>query len=127
MTTKNEESELDTELQELYLVSKQWIADLEFLDSELDFLKKLTGHQRPDAVRVEEFDQIAGLAKSYAALKTDINDYLHQLEPLIMHAADDFGLGLVEEYSQLERRLKGLLRACHDVRRTVFGRSRRDL
>jgi len=125
--TTNEESELDTELQELYLVSKQWIADLEFLDSELDFLKKLTGHQRPDAVRAEEFDQIAGLAKSYTALKSDMNDYLHRLEPLIMHDAYDFGLGLVEEYSQLQRRLKGLLRACHDVRRTVFDRSRRDL
>ncbi|HZY37422.1 MAG TPA: hypothetical protein VFE53_12270 [Mucilaginibacter sp.] len=124
MTTKNEESELDTELQELYLVSKQWIADLEFLDSELDFLKKLTGHQRPDAVRAEEFDQIAGLAKSYTALKLDINDYLHRLEPLITHAASDFGLGLVEEYSQLQRRLKGLLRSCHTVRSTVFDRSR---
>jgi hypothetical protein len=124
MTTKNEESELDTELQELYLVSKQWIADLEFLDSELDFLKKLTRHQRPDAVRAEEFDQIAGLAESYAVLKSDINNYLHQLEPLITHAAPDFGLGLVEGYAQLQRRLKSLLRACHNVRNMVFDRSR---
>ena len=125
MITKNEEGELDTELQELYLVSKQWIADLEFLDSKLEFLKKLAGQQRPDAIRAEEFNQIAALDKSYTALKSDINDYLHQLEPLITHASGDFGLDLVEEYSQLQRRLKGLLRACHEVRRTVFDRSRR--
>ena len=127
MTTKKEEGELDTELQELYLVSKQWIADLEFLDSELDFLKKLTGHQRPGAVRAGEFARISGIAENYAALKTDITDYLHRLEPLITHTADDFGMRLVEEYSQLQRRLKDVLRNCHEIRNTVFDRSRRGL
>jgi hypothetical protein len=124
MTTKNEESELDTELQELYLVSKQWIADLEFLDSELDFLKNLTGHQHPDAVRAEEFDQISGIAETYILLKNDINDYLHRLEPLITHADANFGMRLVEEYSQLQRRLKEILKSCHDIRSLVFDRSR---
>ena len=124
MTTKNEESELDTELQELYLVSKQWIADLEFLDSELDFLKKLTEHQQPDAVRAEEFAQIGGLAETYAALKSNITDYLHKLEPLITHASGNFGLELVEEYSQLQRRLKAVLHTCQEIRSTVFDRSK---
>jgi hypothetical protein len=124
MTTKSEESELDTELQELYLVSKQWITDLEFLDSELDFLKKLAGHQQPDAVRAEEFAQLTGLAETYALLKCNIADYLHRLEPLITHSSGNFGLDLVEEYSQLQHRLKEVLRTCQEIRSTVFDRSR---
>jgi hypothetical protein len=124
MTTKNEENELDTELQELYLVSKQWIADLEFLDSELDFLKKLAGHQQPDAVRAEEFAQLKGLSETYAVLKCNITDYLRRLEPLITHAAANFGLDLVEEYAQLQRRLEEVLRTCQEIRSAVFDRSR---
>jgi|SRR6185503_7232834 len=124
MTTKKEESELDTELQELYLVSKQWIADLDFLDSELDFLIKLTGQQQSDTIRIEEFASIGDVAQTYGALKTDITDYLHRLQPLITHASEDFGLDLVEEYSQLQRRLKDVLRACQHIRTTVFDTSR---
>jgi DNA repair exonuclease SbcCD ATPase subunit len=127
MTTRIEERELDTELQELYLVSKQWTADLEFLESELDFLKKLTGQQRPDAVRVEEFAQIADLAQTYAALTNSMTDYRRRLEPLITHIGGDFGLDLVEEYSQLQRRLKTILRDCHNIRNTVFDRSKQGL
>jgi hypothetical protein len=127
MTTSTEERELDAELQELYLVSKQWTADLEFLDSELDFLKKLTGRQRPDAVRAEEFAQIADLTQTYAALTSSMTDYRRRLEPLITHAGGDFGLDLVEEYSQLQRRLKTILRDCHKIRNTVFDRSKQGL
>jgi hypothetical protein len=124
MTTKNEESELDTELQELYLVSKQWIADLGFLDTELDFLKKLAEQQQHDAVRAEEFAQISALFETYGILKTEMNNYLHRLEQLITHAAQDFDLELVEEYANLQRRLKEVLTSCHDIRNTVFDRSR---
>src|ERR1700741_2168159 len=124
MITKKEEGELDTELQELYLVSKQWITDLEFLDSELDFLKKLTGHQRPDAVRAEEYAQIAALAQTYAILKTRVTSYLHRLERLITHDEGDIGLELREEYSRLQGGLKEVLRTCSTLRNTVFDRSK---
>ncbi len=124
MTTKKEEGELDTELQELYLVSKQWIADLDFLDSELDFLIKLTGQQQSDTIRVEEFARIGDIAQTYGALKTDITDYLRRLQPLITHASKDFGLDLIEEYSQLQQRLKSILLACHEIRTAVFDTSR---
>lgn len=124
MTTKKEEGELDTELQELYLVSKQWIADLDFLDSEIDFLRKLTDQQQRDAIRIDEFARIGEFEQIYAKLKTDITGYLHRLQPLIIHATEDFGLDLIEEYSQLQRRLKEVLRACQEIKIIVFDASR---
>jgi chromosome segregation ATPase len=83
MTTAIEDSELNTELQELYLEAKQWITDLDFLDSELSFLKKLTANLSAQADQKQEVEKLTGLEKTYYDLKNEMHNYLHQLEPLI--------------------------------------------
>jgi hypothetical protein len=120
MTTAIEDSELNTELQELYLVSKQWIADLEFLDSELDFLQKLADNHSNRAIRSEELAMLGEMEKTYGDLKTDILNYLHQLEPLITEKQRNFDLCLIETYTQLKQRLSEVLLNCIVVKNAVF-------
>jgi hypothetical protein len=124
MKTKMEEDELDTELQELYLESKQWITDLEYLDNELEFLKRLVNDQRPDAVRAEEFARLEATGNSYNELKQDMAAFLHKLEPLITHTSRNYTLDLIETYAQLQYRLGGMLFACHELRSTILDRSK---
>lgn len=124
MTTTIEEGELNTELQELYLVNKQWIADLEFLDNELVFLKKLAGGHTDTVVQKQESENLGRIEKSYLDLKADMLDYLHKLQPLITGAVKDFNLDLIEDYTALKQRLSGVLLNCQAVKATVFDNSK---
>ena len=127
MTTAIEDSELNTELQELYLEAKQWITDLDFLDSELAFLKKLTGNLHARADQKEEVEKLAGLEKTYYDLKNEMHNYLHQLEPLIAQKKENFNMALIETYTHLKWRLDEVLHRCQTVKNSVFDHSKHGL
>ena len=127
MTTAIEDGELNTELQELYLEAKQWIADLDFLDSELVFLNKLTANIVVQAGKKVEIEKLSGLEKTYLGLKEEMNAYLHQLEPLITEKKEDFDLGLIETYTHLKWRLDEVLHSCQTVKNSIFGHSKHGL
>jgi hypothetical protein len=124
MTTAIEDGELNTELQQLYLESKQWIADLDFLDSELAFLKKLAENLTSESTKKEDIEKLAGIEKIYTGLKEDMQNYLRQLGPLITRKNEVFDLSLVETYSALKVRLNDVLNNCQSVKITIFGQSK---
>src|SRR5215469_8331681 len=100
MTTAIEDGELDAELQELYLVNKQWLSEIEFLDTELEFLRKLTtGH---GISKTEELHGLYDIENTYASLKTDVLTYLRQLEPLIIAENKMLNFTLIDRYLQLK-------------------------
>ncbi|MBB3054480.1 hypothetical protein [Mucilaginibacter gotjawali] len=127
MTTAIEDGELNTELQELYLEAKQWIADLDFLDSELAFLNKLTANMAAKAEKKGEIEKLTGIEKTYLSLKEEMNAYLRQLEPLITQKKEDFDLGLIETYTHLKWRLDEVLHSCQTVKNSVFDHSKHGL
>jgi hypothetical protein len=127
MTTAIEDGELNTELQELYLEAKQWIADLDFLDSELAFLNKLTANMAANAEKKGEIEKLTGIEKTYLSLKEEMNAYLRQLEPLITQKKEDFDLGLIETYTHLKWRLDEVLHSCQTVKNSVFDHSKHGL
>ena len=86
-----EDNELNAELQELYLVNKQWLSDLEFLDTELGFLTKLAANNATTRVRTEELNTLRDIENTYVVLKKDMLEYLHQLEPLISCEKERYG------------------------------------
>lgn len=120
MTTAIEDRELNTELQELYLISKQWITELDFLEGEIDFLKKLTAKLLAPVTQIREFDKLAAIEKTYVSLKVDMLNYLHNLEPLIKQTQQHFDLLLIENYAHLKLRLNDALVNCHLVKNSVF-------
>ncbi|MDR3697724.1 hypothetical protein [Mucilaginibacter sp.] len=127
MTTAFEDSELNTELQELYLEAKQWIADLDFLDSELAFLNKLTGNMTVHAAQKHEVEKLNGIEKAYLGLKEEMHAYLHKLEPLIAQKKENFNIDLIETYTHLKWRLDEVLHSCQTVKNSVFDHSKHGL
>ena len=127
MTTEIEDAELNTELQELYLKSKQWISELDFLESELEFLKKLYGRTFSILVLEDDFEKISEILIKAAKveinqmeLRESINKFMHQLEHLITLPNQRLNLILIQTDTQLEIRLHALLRAFQSVKGTVF-------
>ncbi|HTE00107.1 MAG TPA: hypothetical protein VK668_12520 [Mucilaginibacter sp.] len=127
MKTIIEDNELNTELQELYLVSKKWISDLEFLDSELEFLKKL--FQTHSFVQFLEQDlaMLLKLDNAHSELKSDVTLYMHLLEPLIVDPEHKLNVDLIEIYAKLESRLAEILLNFRTLRATAFTLNKNEL
>ena len=127
MTTAIENSELDTELQELYLVNKQWLSDLEFLDTEFEFLGKLAATAAVAVVRNEELNSLNIIENSYAFLKKDVLAYLHRLEPLIVAESKKLDLNFLEDFIQLKTRLADMFAQCSKLKKEIFDTSKAGL
>lgn len=134
MTTTIENNELNAELQELYLKSKHWISDLGFLESELEFLKKLFGRTSSPLIKNDDFEKIteiliktAKIEKAQLDLKSDIVNYLHKLEPLIIESKQNFDISLIETHAQLELDLSEILLAFKSVKTMVFDLTKQGL
>lgn len=127
MTTAIEDGELNTELQELYLEAKQWIADLDFLDSELAFLNKLTANLTAQAAQKDGIEKLAGVEKAYLGLKEEMLAFLRKLEPLISQKKEKFNIDLIETYTHLKWRLDEVLHSCQTVKNSVFDHSKHGL
>lgn len=127
MTTVIEENQLDTELQELYLISKHWLSDLEFFEKDIKFLEKLFGRAFSEMLKQEGYESIATIMLNVAnienkgvAIKTAILKYMQTLECLIAKTNMQFDLSLVETHAELELEIGRLLRNFRLVKQTIF-------
>jgi len=127
MTIAVEDSQLEAELQELYLVNKQWLSDLEFLDTELEFLRKLAATASVAVVRNEELNSLYIIEDSYAFLKKDLTVYLHKLEPLIKGKSKQPDLKLIEGYAQLKTRFAEMFEQCGKLKKEIFEVTKADM
>jgi hypothetical protein len=106
MTTAIEESELSTELQELYMVTKQWLSELTFLENELEFFRKRFKNL-PDPIDVTtDFVKITNIEKTHNDLRNHILHYSHRLEPLILEKKQIFDMNLIETYAQIKMEME---------------------
>jgi hypothetical protein len=117
MTTQIEDSELNTELQELYLESKQWISDLEFLQTDLEFIKRLLVKGGDNS---EKLIETANIQDRILQLESSIGEFMQQLELLIIQEVQHLGMKLLETYTKLLYRKEGILQAFNTLRGTVF-------
>lgn len=127
MTTAIEDNELEAELQELYLVDKQWLSDLEFLDTEFEFLRKLAATNPVAVVRNEELNNLVVIENTYTFLKKDLRAYLHQLGPLVIAKTKLLDLSLIENYAQLKKRLTEMFQQCQQLKKDIFEAGKAEL
>jgi hypothetical protein len=127
MTIAIEDSQLDAELQELYLINKQWLSDLEFLDTEFEFLRKLAATASVAVIRNEELNSLFMIKNSYSFLKPDLLAYLHKLEPLIKAESKQLDLTLIESYTQLKTRLADMFDQCRKLKKEIFDVTKADV
>jgi hypothetical protein len=102
MNTEIKDEALAVELQELYLTGKQWLSDLDFLESEERFLK----HQLTVAAAGTTVNNLtarlddAGLVRQ--KLNAGVHDFLNKVEGLIVQSDSAINLQLVEDFIGLQ-------------------------
>ncbi len=126
MKTQIEEDQLLAELGDLYLSSKHWLSDLEFLERNLDFLQKLYGKAFYQLVKQDDSKMITQILTTVSDLHTDharlrnkVVAYLHTLEPLIKDPKQKFNISIVMVHADLENSLNKLFEDYKFIKKIV--------
>ena len=127
MTTSIQQDELATELQELYLKSKQWISELDFQGDDLTFLKRLFGINCPLLIMHNEFDKItnvmieaARIEENQSRIRQEISDFMATLATLIKKPDPVIGTSLIQCYNQIETDLNQNSNTYQTLKKHVF-------
>lgn len=127
MATPTENIQRAAELQELHVISSPWLTDLEFLETDLTFLKNLLGGTFSPNIIKNDFTKIANILitvalikKAHVALKHQIVNYLHKLKQLISNPGELFGTNLLITHTELEQKLRGILLDFKSVKKIVL-------
>ncbi|MFD0765133.1 hypothetical protein ACFQZI_09725 [Mucilaginibacter lutimaris] len=126
----NEDPELEFELQEVYLTSKQWLSDLAFLEEETRFLEEQLGGTGHLHIKVSNQQNLAARLQNARQVHQDIrrklDDFVNQLEPLLLETDPDPSLKLLEDFIALQAAvgnalivLKGIKYALVEARRAA--------
>jgi len=127
MNTTTPDTQLEYELQDLYISSKHWLADVSFISDEIRFFKHLVdkyfipGAKNEHAVEVTDFRKtISEMEIETIALKSKIILYLKFLEPFVDNLKQAIGFDLIERHSQLENEIKDLFQSIKLFKKDLF-------
>ncbi|WP_449436904.1 hypothetical protein [Pedobacter steynii] len=126
LTTTIENNELETELQELFLISKQWISELDFLEYELDLLNKLF-KKAYFIISKGDFDKLSNLNKIHLDLKQRIQNYIQVLESLIVNPRQKIDSSLVDTYAQLAQDLEQIFKRLQTFKNRIFNLNKHNI
>jgi hypothetical protein len=121
------DSELETELQEMYILARHWLQDISFMEEELQFFKNVLNKYEPQEISGEPtskstlFNQkINELEQHLVSLKTKIPAFLTLLEPHITDLKKAINLGFLNDYNTLEAELRVLFAAVKLTKKDLF-------
>ncbi|MES2377841.1 MAG: hypothetical protein V4553_14740 [Bacteroidota bacterium] len=119
-------TQLDCELQEMYMISSHWKTDVDFVKDEIRFLKKTlnkykTGVTEVEQIRITQFQKIIDHedVKIHGA-ESKISEFLELLGPIVNHAKNEFGLEVLEKFNELETVIKSITNYTLLIKRLVF-------
>ncbi len=119
-------TELDCELQEMYMISSHWKTDIGFVKDEIRFLKSTldkykTGAGDVDLTKIIQFQKIIeNEGAKLRAAETNITEFLEMFGPIVNHTKGAFGLDVLEKYNHLETTIKSVTNYILLVKRLVF-------
>jgi hypothetical protein len=124
MTYLPTDTELETELQDLYIQATHWLQDISFLETETYFFRNILNRYQPghaDALQKEKFPlMIKAQEKRLAALKIKIPVFLAFLEPFIGGLKKEMDLGFLEQYNALQNELQQLFAGIQTTKKELF-------
>ena len=120
------DQELEYELQELYILSKHWTSDLNFVEDEVRILKDilnkyLTSMERSQLKEARNYDKI--LAQQDAIirdLKSKITEFLKFVEPFINDTTKEIGINFIERFTFLGDEIKALSEYVKLLKKSLF-------
>ena len=124
-TTKD--PQLTSELQDLYLENKGWLADVYFLEDETRFINKLLNDYFLPAIKQNHLQDMQAVQKKLqtlverrAHLKGLIEKNQQALEASMSAPDYPAGLGLLEDSAQIQQEIRALLKADNSIKRDLF-------
>lgn len=121
-----EDDQLTFELQELYYIGKEWIADLNTLNMsfgisrqkllETTNAQKVAGNKRDISDISVVMDNVES---QYSIIMKDIEGYLNTLRPLINKSNRNYDLALIEQHALVERKVSALFYTYVDIKHTI--------
>jgi len=110
------DTELEYEVQELYILAKHWLQDISFAEDELHFFKHLLAKFQIDApstghgIQWQQYNEkIAVQEHNIAGLKLSIPKFMQYLAPYVGDQKKVMDLNLLERYNGLDDEIKQLL------------------
>jgi hypothetical protein len=133
MTTTIEDSQLTAEVQELYIIGKDWIADLDFFEQDLEFIQRLFKRSFLPLIHEPVIRNITPIMQDFMVIETQCESirarllaHLHSLEPLVKYPDMDYGLSLIESHASLERDISGLLQSFRSLKKGILKLTEKD-
>ncbi|WP_419701534.1 hypothetical protein [Mucilaginibacter sp. NFX135] len=123
MNTAPTDSQLEYELQELYILSEHWLQDISFLEDELRFFNHILSEYREPGMSSTVVDfttKVQEQEKHVNFLKIKIPEFLHFLKPFISDQKKGMDLGFLEKYNKLETELRLLFAAVKATKKELF-------
>jgi hypothetical protein len=127
MKTIAADTELDLELQELYILSNHWISDIHFAEDEMKFLKHMlnkylvTSPKKGVSNDIENFNKAIELRNAnISTLKNKISELLKFIGPLVTGTGEKIGIDLIEKFTVLETEMKTLFESVKQLKRSLF-------
>lgn len=119
------ESQLASELQEMYLENKEWLSNLLFLEDEMRFFKQL--HEKLPSSQQECREQVESIGSSLTSLqerrdhlKTILDNRQNVLEAMIKDEIKTITLAFIEEDTAIINEIKALLATDRVVKKELF-------
>ncbi|ALL06277.1 hypothetical protein AQ505_12695 [Pedobacter sp. PACM 27299] len=120
MTPTIEEEALNTELQELYLITKQWSADLQFVHDDSDIIKNLSHKALQSEVIKKYLVKFNAQEQQLSKLKLKVIHLQKRLEPLTYGPIKNIKLSLIEEHQLLKREMENILLTFHETKNELL-------
>lgn len=117
-----EDSELNAELQELYIISNHWLADLDYFQKDIKILREFIIPGLGSIFKeLEPINRvIAQVESNRVQLKSDVENHLKLLRLYIHQSEHNYKLSLVESHVLLEAEIGSLLQSFKCVKQKVF-------
>jgi hypothetical protein len=119
--------ELETELQELYILAKHWLQDVSFMEEELQFFKNILQKYQHISVlnnplsKHTEFNRkIEKQEQHLNTLKIRIPVFLTFLEPFIGDLKTEMDINFLTRYNALEAELQELFTTVRTTKKELF-------
>lgn len=127
MNTTTLDTQLEYELQDLYISSKHWLSDVSFIADEIRFFKDLIdkyfipGAKNEHSVEVRAFRKtISEKEVETVVLKSMVIAYLNFLEPFVCDLKQAIGFDLIEKHSYLENQIKEQFKSLKLFKKGLF-------
>jgi len=126
MKTPAIDTQLEYELQELYILSKHWASDISFVEDEVRILKDILNKFliKMGNLQVKEaknFEKILGQQDAAILdIKSKISKFLTFMEPIVTGAKKEIGVNLIEKFTELQAQITSLSEYVKVLKKSLF-------